>query len=491
MLNQEQQDAVTHIYETGKSFIIGQMGSGKTIVALTAADELLRDDVVKRVLVVGPSKPITDVWPKECDEWEHIAHALVVCEGPPHIRVKALKTSAKIIGVSFSNLKWLLHFMGLTDNLTVNRIEQFDMIIVDEVTKLKAGGAIFKELRACLNKFKVRVVMSANPVSENMNQLFYQQMIVDEGEAFGTNKQVFLNNFFFSTDQERRVWQLSAGMGEQLMARMAKYLVELPDYVKDLPALHIDEMRFDLSPADYIHYNTMKSDSVLKTGTATQVVADNEAILKGKLTQIACGFVYDDKDKVHHIHDEVQNMLAHITLRDHLIVVYQFREELKRALKMFKHARVLNGINDANVLAWFREDGDKVLLIHPRSAGHGLDLTASHAMVFMSPIWSRDLWRQTIGRIWRRGQKHEVHVIVLIGRDTVHEEMLHRSEIVKAKHFETLKDGMKSSAQEAFTTGRGDYTLKAEGSLRESIAQAWDNEEKLSYKGVTVEWVKG
>ena len=217
-LNQDQQDAVTHIFETGETYLIGQMGSGKTAVALTAACELLRDKVVSRVLVVAPLKVCQRVWPVETEKWGQGLRG-VGCTGDPIQRLNAIRSPERILVVNFENLTWLLE-----------QDHKCDMLIIDEVSKMKAGGAHFKSLRKVLDTFKVRLVMSGTPVSEDWLGLFYPMMIVSP-DIFGRNKRKFQRKYFHAVDYMEYDWQLRAGQETQITARIAPYIRVLPDYV--------------------------------------------------------------------------------------------------------------------------------------------------------------------------------------------------------------------------------------------------------------------
>lgn len=432
ILSPAQNEAISHIYETGETYLVGQMGSGKTVTALAAANELLINGVVKRVLVVAPVRVCNDVWRKEHLGWEELRSMRVsIATGSKPKRMAALESGANIVAINFECLEWLF-----TDPDA--KKFKFDMLIVDEVTKLKAGGVAFKRLRPRIKDFKVRVTMTGTPVAESFLDLFYPMMVVDNGAAFGKNRMHWLERHFMALDWERRNWQLRHGEALKIMSKMADALVILPDYTDELPELIIERVLICLAPRAQAKYDELERFLLLEDEEVTPV---NAAVLTGKLQQVASGFVYTDKGEVVEMHDSKIGWLKnHYLTVQPTVFVYQFKEELRRLRKMYPCSGVL-GVSaavDAATLASFRAGHIKELLLHPKSAGHGLDLTVSHHMVIMSPIWSRDLMRQTIARIWRRNQKNKCYVRVLMAHSTIDVDIVAREE-GKGEHMDLMK----------------------------------------------------
>lgn len=414
-LDQAQQEAVTRIYETGRGYVVGQMGSGKTITALTAAQELLDAGEVKRVLIVAPIKVCKDVWPNEGAKWDHIHDTVGVACGSVKERLAVLAGPYNIVCVNFENLEWLLGVGG-----------EFDMLIIDEVTKLKAGGVAFKALRKRLDKFIVRVSLTGTPVSESFEQLFYCTMAVDGGAAFGRNKTKFKLRYFYQVSDYE--WMIRPGAEAEMVAALSSILIVLPDYVDTLPPLHESVVKFPLGAEALATYKALVRDSLL----GDDVTADNAAVLTGKLAQAASGFVYTDFGHTMFIHDEKSPLIESLLpYGESAVIVYQYREELVRLRKWFPDLLVLADGDSA--LTVFRQHGG-LLALHPKSAGHGLDLTTACHMIFVGPVWSSDLMRQTIARIWRRGQTRDCVVSVLAGIGTIEVEMIRREHEKQGHH---------------------------------------------------------
>lgn len=437
ILNDKQQEAITHLYETGELYLIGQMGSGKTVVMMAAADELLRDGVVKRVLVVSTPKVVRTVWPTEPGRWRELAHLEgcigVITGGTKKADRAAILADADqypIVCVNFEMLPWFFD--------THKHAHGFDILIVDEVTKLKAGGVQFKKLRPHIKDFTARGVSTGTPVEEDWTGLFYPMMVVDNGAALGRNKQNYLYQYFFPTDYEQRNWALTLGGDERIMKKVKRHMVVLPDYTQDLPPLHEHIVGLTL-PVDAMDYYRQFESAMLNS----DAVADNAAVLSGKLQQIASGFIYT-KEEVIQIHDikikALHDLIASdIDAAEHVVIGYQFDEE-KYLLKETLGDQVifLNPKHPEKCLAtWGAGGGPRFLAIHPKSAGHGIDLTAACKLVMMSPIWSRDQTRQLIARLWRRPQSQPVTVWVLCSLNTKDEVIIAR-ERDKGIHHDML-----------------------------------------------------
>tara|TARA_R110000787_G_scaffold14333_2_gene44216 strand:- start:1495 stop:2763 length:1269 start_codon:yes stop_codon:yes gene_type:complete len=413
-LNKDQQSAVTHIYENGETYLVGQMGSGKTVVALTAMRELLDEGVVKRVLIVAP-KAVLTVWPAECLKWDHLKSTNIkVCQGPVKHRCEIVWGEPQIMAISFDNLAWL----GVA-------ISHFDMIIIDEVSKMKAGGVAFKRLRKYLKGFEVKLVMSGTPVSENWEGLFYPMMIVNP--VFGNNKSVWLAKYF---QEDYSGYSHTLIKPKEIAEAIAPYMYVLPDYVAELPPLDLDTVLLDMDSLSMEAYKRLERDSVVDLPQG-QIVADNGAILKGKLQQFASGFLYTD-DATIQIHEVKTDWIVDL-YRGRTVFVYSFTEELRRLREIYPDGEQYS----TESLERFREGKISRLFLHPKSAGHGVDLTCCSNMIFMSPVWSRDLFRQTVARIWRRGQTETCFVRVLCCAGTVDLEMVGR-EANKASHHDLL-----------------------------------------------------
>lgn len=409
-MTEDQAAAVTQAYENDSTLLVADMGAGKTVCALTAASELLKEGVLKRILVVSTIKVAKNVWLTEPSKWEHLEHLNVdLAMGDVPARAMALLGEAEIVCINFENLAWLCFY--LKESLT----GMFDGIIIDEVSKLKAnGGANFKALRKHIKKFKWRLTMTGTPVSEDWTGLFGEMFMTDGGAALGGNKTKFLEAHFYPTDYERRNWAILPGQDEIILDKIKSCLYHLPDYRHELPPLTETEILVPMDSHTEIMYKQFKKNS-LAVIADEEVVAPNAAALTGKLQQIAQGFMYLPSGKTNKLKPlklDVLRELPSIKNKKPTVIVYWFKQDLINLIEAFPDAVVLDGADSID--AWNNKK-ISILLLQPRSAGHGLNLAQGGCdMVFYSQLWSNDLHKQTIARLWRRGQVNPVNVVHLM-----------------------------------------------------------------------------
>ena len=406
-----QDDAADFLYERDRAMILAPVGAGKTAITLTAMQAMLNDGLVKRWLVVAPKRVCTDVWPVEAPKWSGITPALAV--GTPAQRAAAMRSDASVVVINYDNLDKLEDLSG------------FDGIIFDELTRLKnPSGKRFKALEKLLEPIKVRWGLTGSFTSNGLEDVFGQCKIIDQG-LLGRAKGAFLQQYFICINRDFGQWTPAPGALEQVMARIkpATFVLDPGDYKDKLPPCHVVETRVQL--ADRGPYEKMKRDYVVKFGD-DRVIAQNAASVTTKLQQMASGFVYNREGPlpVHwfsgHKFDRLEELLAE-NQRANTIVVYNYQEELAELRRRFPHAQT---IEDKDVIERWNAGKVELLLIHPKSAGHGLNLQHGGChMVFLSLPWSLELYEQTIGRIHRSGQTRDVWVYVLLTNNTIDERI--------------------------------------------------------------------
>jgi SNF2 family DNA or RNA helicase len=420
-----QEQAADFLYEHDRAMILAPVGAGKTAITLTAMQDMLADGVVKRFLVLAPKRVCTDVWPVEHWKWAPNC-TLAIAVGTPAQRAAALGGGAQIIVTNYDNIQWLA-----TQNLA-----HIDGVVYDELTRLKnPSGARFKALNKVIDKINIRWGLTGSFTSNGLEDVFGQCKIVDQS-LLGRSKGAFQQQYFILINKEYGDWAPRIGALPQVMERIkpATYLLEPGEYKDKLPPLHTVELRCDMDMADY---NTMKKDFVLN-----DVVAVNAAVVTQKLQQMASGFLYTDNGPVWlspHKFDRLEELLAE-NQRANTIVVYQYKEELAELKRRFPHAQTLD---DDNAIALWNANQIELLLVHPKSAGHGLNLQhGGHHIVFLSLPWSLELYEQTIGRLHRSGQKHDVWCYIMLTHKTVDEKIwgaLHDKRALSDIALEALK----------------------------------------------------
>jgi len=439
-MTEDQQRGVDRLFNFDETLLVANMGAGKTVVALTAIQELMAQGLLGRVLVVAPLKVCNNVWPQEPGQWSHLNGLSVVSAAGKNVqsRIDAIQSGAQVVCINFENLAWFCR--------TYKGCDQFDGLVVDELTKLKnVGGTGFKALRPHLPKFTWRVGMTGTPVSENWQGLFGQMLVVDAGKRLGTRKDGHLRKYFYPTDYQEYNWALYDWAAAAIAKAVADVVYTIPDYRGQLPALDDQPLPTPLPPALRSVYDRLKKDMVVELEGGEGVTADTAAVLSNKLMQCANGFLYGpatpegkrgepiyfDDYKIHTCAREIDFLLVSNRA---VIVCYWFEADYRRLIELYPGCE----LTGANIEKWNRGDLD-VLLLHPKSAGHGLNLASGGAdMIWLGPIWSRDLREQTIARLWRRPQRKQVRVRTLIGVDTI-DELVSAREAGKAQYEELFK----------------------------------------------------
>jgi len=428
-----QQEAATFLYERDRAMILAPVGAGKTAITLTAMDEMLRDGHVKRWLVVAPKRVCTDVWPVEAPKWSGVVPALAV--GTPVQRVDALQSDASVVVINYDNLDKLEDLSG------------FDGIVFDELTRLKnPSGKRFKALDKLLANVKVRWGLTGSFTSNGLEDVFGQCKIIDQ-TLLGRAKGAFMQQYFICTNRDFGQWVPAAGALEQVMQRIrpATFVLEPGEYKDRLPPCHVTEVRVALD--DRKPYEAMKREYVARFGN-DQIVAQNAASVTTKLQQMASGFVYNRGSLNYdfaiwfssHKFDRLEELLAE-NQRANTIIAYTYQEELAELKRRFPHAQTMD---DDNVIERWNAGQVELLLAHPKSAGHGLNLQHGGChMVFLSLPWSLELYEQTVGRLHRSGQTKDVWVYVMLTEKSIDERIwaaLHDKRAVSDIALEELKN---------------------------------------------------
>lgn len=400
VLRDYQENAVDFLYEHDRAMILAPVGAGKTAIALTAMQEMINDGHAKRFLVVAPKRVCTDVWPQEAVKWCSLTLAVAV--GTPTQRLENLNSDADIVVINYDNLQWL-----------AEQVLNFDAVVFDELTRLKnASGKRFKALNKVMD-MPIRWGLTGSFTSNGLEDTFGQCKIIDP-RLLGRSKGAFLQEYFWLSNPDYHIWEPREGSLEKVMARIkpATFLLEAKDYADTLPPLHMVELRCELE--DRKPYEDMKKDFV-----SLGAVAVNAGVVTGKLQQLANGFVYTPAPVwfSHHKFDLLEELLSE-NQRAPTLVWYWFEEELAELKRRYPHAVEVEG----NIEAW---NAGKVslMLAHPASAGHGINLQGQNKMVFLTLPWSLELFEQAVGRLHRGGQKQEVWCYVLLTNGTVDDKV--------------------------------------------------------------------
>ena len=434
-----QETAADFLYEHDRAMILAPVGAGKTCITLTAMRDMVKDGIVARWLVIAPKRVCTDVWPVEAPKWAPELK-VAVAVGAPAQRLKALESNANVVVTNYDNLQWLAQ----------QNLGTFAGIVFDELTKLKnPSGTRFKALAKVID-LPVRWGLTGSFTSNGLEDVFGQCKIVDES-LLGRSKGAFMQQYFVLVNKDFGEWAPRASSLPMIMDRIkpATFVLDAGEYADKLPPCHHVEMRCKFS--DRAPYEAMKADFV-----ALGVTALNAAVVTGKLQQMASGFVYDTQVTASEEYGKFDVVQTPIWFSSHkfdllddlieenqhanTIIAYNYKEELAELKRRYKHAVTLD--DDRAIERW-NAGKVELLLVHPKSAGHGLNLQHGGCrMVFVSLPWSLELFEQTVGRLHRSGQRHDVWVYLLICERTIDEKIwaaLHDKRAISEIAMEELK----------------------------------------------------
>jgi SNF2 family DNA or RNA helicase len=419
-LRDYQEKAADFLYENNRAMILAPVGAGKTALTLTAMQDMLRYKIVKRWLVLAPKRVCTDVWPVEQPKWATDT-PIAVAVGTPAQRNQALHSGFPVVVTNYDNIQWL-----------ADQELDFDGIVFDELTKLKnPSGKRYKALAKVVDKIDIRWGLTGSFTSNGLEDVFGQCKIVNQ-DLLGRAKGAFMQQYFVLVNKDFGEWEPRVGSLAQVMARIkpATFLLDAGEYADKLPPCHTVEMKCDL--LDRAPYEKMKKDFVIEFKDV-EITAVNAGVVTGKLQQMAGGWVYetvttasDTPGRMNvsktpiwfstHKFDMLDELIEE-NQHDNTIIVYNYVEELAELKRRYPTAQT---INDSKAIERWNEGKIELLLIHPKSAGHGLNLQhGGNKIVFISLPWSLELYEQTVGRLHRSGQKHEVWVYLLLTNKTI------------------------------------------------------------------------
>ena len=422
-----QELAADFLYEADRAMILAPVGAGKTALTLTAMRDMLRDGHAKRFLVLAPKRVCLEVWPQEARIWAP-GLTIAVAVGTPRQREAAFALGAHITVTNYDNLQALPAL-------------DIDGVVFDELTRLKnPSGKRFKALLKVLGDMRIRWGLTGSFTSNGLEDVFGQCKVIDQ-TLLGRSKGAFLQQYFHCINRDFGEWTPAAGALEQVMQRIkpATFVLDAGEYKDKLPPLHTVVMRCSMGMTDY---KAMKKDFMLMFPD-TQAVAANAGVVTAKLQQMASGFVYAEGKATKWLSDhkfEVLDDLLAENQHANTIIAYQYQAELAELQRRYPRACTLD---TPDAVERWNAGSIELLLVHPKSAGHGLNLQhGGSRIVFLALPWSLELFEQTIGRLHRSGQKHDVWCYVLLTEGTVDEKIytaLHDKTSLSQLAMEALK----------------------------------------------------
>ena len=408
--------------------VILQMGLGKTVCTLTAIEHLMYDTFeVSKVLIVAPLRVAKVTWSDEIDKWDHLSHLTYsVAVGSEKERLSALKKKANLYMINRENLQWLIEKSGLPFD--------YDMVVLDELSSFKSWQS--KRFRAFMKarpKVQRVVGLTGTPSSNGLMDLFAEFKCLDMGERLGRFITQYRNAFFIPDRMNGQVvysYKPRPFAEEEIYRRIGDITISMKalDHLK-MPELIENRYPVYMDDGEKQQYESMKKDLILPYLENEAITAANAAALSGKLCQMANGAVYSDEGSVVHIHDRKLDALEDIieAAQGPILLCYWFKHDLERITKKLDELKVEYAriSSDGSIRMW-NEGKFQVGLIHPASAGHGLNLQAGgNHIVWFGLTWSLELLEQSNARLWRQGQRAETVVVqYLVTAGTIDERIL-------------------------------------------------------------------
>ena len=421
------------------------MGLGKTAITLSAIFELCLDSFeVRKALVIAPLRVARDTWPDEIRKWDHLRGLTYsVAVGTEAERKAALLQRVSVYLINRENIQWLIEESGLPFD--------FDMVVIDELSSFKSYQAKrFRSLLKVRPTVKRIVGLTGTPSSNGLMDLWAEFRILDLGKRLGRFITHYRNSYFVPDKRNGQVvfsYKPRDGAEEEIYSAISDITISMKavDHLK-MPECVMNEVKVTLSEKERKTYDTMKADLVVSLGDE-EIDAGNAAALANKLSQMANGAVYGEDKRIFPIHERKLDTLEDLIEAANgkpVLVAYWFKHDLERIQKRFK----VREIKTSRDITDWNNGRIPVAVIHPASAGHGLNLQAGGStLIWFGLTWSLELYQQTNARLWRQGQQSETVVIHhIIAENTIDERIMNALR-KKDKTQSALIDAVKANLE--------------------------------------------
>lgn len=423
-----QKYVIEYIEKHPVSAVFLDMGLGKTSITLTAINNLLLDYfAVRKVLVIAPLRVAKNTWSAEINKWDHLndlKYSIVV--GTPAERKNALKADADIYIINRENIPWLTEYMGAAFD--------FDMVVIDELSSFKNYQAKrFKALMMVRPSVKRIIGLTGTPSSNGLMDLFAEFKLLDMGERLGRFIGQYRNTYFMPDKRNGQVifsYKPLPGAEDTIYRKISDITISMKaaDHLK-MPKLVTTDYEVALSEKEQRKYKELKDNMVLQLSD-DEITAANAASLSNKLCQMANGAIYDDDKAVIHVHDRKLDALEDVIESMNgkpVLVAYWFKHDYDRIADKLKALNIpFEKLDTTGSIEKWNNGEIPVALIHPASAGHGLNLQdGGSTLVWFGLTWSLELYQQTNARLYRQGQNSDTVVIMHIAaKGTIDEQIL-------------------------------------------------------------------
>lgn len=402
--------------------ILLEMGLGKSIITLTALGDLLFDSFeAHKILVIAPLRVARNTWPAEIEKWDHLRGLTYsAAVGTEAERKAALLRRADITIINRENIQWLVESSGLPFD--------YDTVVVDELSSFKSHRSMrFRALMKARPRVRRIIGLTGTPTGNGLMDLWAEFRLLDMGKRLGRFIGQYRTEYFTPDKRNGQVvfsYKPLPDAEKRIYGKISDITISMKssDHLQ-MPELVAAEYPVRLSEAERGRYDELKRDLVLKTPNG-EITAANAAALSGKLCQMANGAVYGDNGEVFHIHDRKLDALEDLIEAANgkpVLIAYWFKHDLERILERFPAER----LDSADSFRRWNCSEIPVALIHPASAGHGLNLQAGGStLIWFGLTWSLELYQQTNARLWRQGQKDAVVIHHIVAKGTIDEQII-------------------------------------------------------------------
>lgn len=452
-----QKYAIEYIKSHPIAAVLLDMGLGKTVITLTAISDLLHDSFeVRKILIIAPLRVAKTTWSYEIQKWEHL-HSLrySVSVGTEKERLDALHTPADIYIINRENVQWLIEKSGVPFD--------FDMLVIDELSSFKNHQSKrFRSLLKVRPKVRRVVGLTGTPTTNGLMDLWAQFRLLDMGQRLGKFIGKYRAAYFRPDKMNGQIvfsYKPLPGAENRIYEAISDITISMraTDHLL-MPALISTRYPVQMSRSERLKYDALCKELVL-TLPDGEITAANAAVLSGKLSQMANGAIYTDDGEAITIHerklDALEDVIESMNGRP-LLVAYWFRHDFERISERLHalHIPFARLDTEDSIRRW-NSGNLPVALIHPASAGHGLNLqSGGSAMVWFGLTWSLELYQQTVARLWRQGQTSGTVVVQhIVTENTVDERILaalQKKDFTQAALIEAVK-------ADIFHSGRNDH----------------------------------
>ena len=448
-MHEYQNFSVQHIIDHPEAGLLLEMGLGKTVSTLTAISKLMFDYCeISKVLIIAPKRVAESTWTDEIAKWEHLKFLRTsIVLGTERERKEALKVKADIYIINRENVAWLVGFY--------QSAFPFDFLVIDELSSFKSAKSIrFKSLRMVRPLVKRVVGLTGTVAPNGLIDLWSQMYLLDMGERLGKNITRYRESYFTPGKRNGQVvfnYDLKNEMDKVIYDKIGDICISMKtkDYL-DLPERINITTEVKLPKAIQDKYDLFEKEQVLAIiDSDADVSAVNAAALSTKLRQFANGAIYDAEKNYHVVHDEKLEALDEIVeaaMGQPVLIFYSFKHDLERIKKRLKGLKPRTLDTPADIVDW-NAGKIQVLLAHPASAGHGLNLQAGgNIVIWFGLNWSLELYQQANARLDRQGQIKPVVVYHLITVNSIDQKVFLSLE-GKAEGQDALMDAVKAIIQ--------------------------------------------